>query len=74
MWDKLRFSTMRTKQRQLKILAFFIVGAIAFSINTNLELNSYFQLYLVLLEAQGGIFLVLYLMNRLHKKFKNSEY
>ncbi len=60
-----------SKQGQLKVIAFFIVGAIAFSINTNLDINPYFQFYLTLLEAQGGIFLVVYLMGRLGKRFKS---
>jgi hypothetical protein len=62
---------MQFRQGQLKVLAFFLVGAIAFSINTNLDINPYFQFYLALIEAQGGIFLVVYLMGRLSKRFKS---
>lgn len=61
---------MHFRQEQLKVLAFFTVGAIAFSINANLDINSYLKLYLTLLEAQGGILLILYLFSRLHKRFK----
>ena len=51
---------MKSKQGQLKVLGFFIIGAIAFSINTNLDLNPYWQVYLALLQTQGGIFLLIY--------------
>jgi hypothetical protein len=61
------------KSKQLRLLGFFLIGAIAFSINTNLEVNPYFQLYLTLLEAQGGVFLVIYLMGGLNKRFKNHR-
>jgi hypothetical protein len=59
--------------KQFKILGFFLIGAIAFSINTNLEINPYFQLYLTLLEAQGGVFLVIYLMGGLNKRWKDYK-
>jgi hypothetical protein len=62
---------MQIRQGQLKVVAFFLVGAIAFSINTNLDINPYLQFYLALLQAQGGIFLVVYLMGRVGKKFKS---
>jgi hypothetical protein len=62
---------MKSKQGQLKILGFFLIGAIAFSINSKLDINPYFQFYLTLLEAQGGIFLLIYVLGRLNKKIKN---
>jgi len=55
-------------QSQLRVLAFFIIGAIAFSVNTNLDINSYGQIYLALLEVQGGIFLLIYGASKLGKK------
>lgn len=61
------------KSKQLRLLGFFLIGAIAFSINTNLEINPYFQLYVTLLEAQGGVFLVIYLMGGLNKRLKNHR-
>jgi hypothetical protein len=51
---------MKSKQGKLKILIFFLIGAIAFTTNAKLDINPYFQYYLSLLEAQGGIFLVVY--------------
>jgi hypothetical protein len=60
---------MRHIQNQLRVLPFFLVGAIAFSINSSLDINPYLQFYLTLLEAQGGIFLLIYVVG-IQKKFK----
>jgi hypothetical protein len=56
------------KLRKLQILAFMVIGAIAFSTTTNLDINPYFKFYLTLIEIQGGVVFVIYFMGRIFKK------
>lgn len=57
------------KLGKLQILAFVMIGAIAFSTTTNLDINPYFKFYLTAVEIQGGVFFVIYFMRRFAKKF-----
>jgi hypothetical protein len=63
---------MKSRQGQFRFLTFFLIGAIAFLINTNLEINPYVQLYLALFQVQGATILGLYILAK-HRKSKNSN-
>jgi uncharacterized membrane protein len=56
------------KLRKLQILAFVVIGVIAFGTTANLDINPYFKFYLTLSEIQVGVFLVIYFMGRVTKK------
>lgn len=58
----------------LRLLPYVVFGASVFSLNSTLEINYFFKGYLILIEAQLGIVLIYFSLNRLLKsKSKSSE-